>query len=200
MGETVMVEVSAELPRPKLRTYEWIKEIISTLVFLIAVFTLLQLAMPRSVIHGRSMEPSFEEGQRLVISRINYLIGSPDRGDIVVFNSPSPLTSDEPSLIKRVIGLPGETIKFHNQQLYINGELYQEPYINDSTCSPSKCPDQVWELGEDEFFVMGDNRNLSRDSREFDAVPRENLIGEAVLRFWPLDRIGVVDHYRFAAD
>jgi signal peptidase I len=191
--------VSAELPRPKLHTYEWIREIISTIVFLVAVFTLLQLAMPRSVIHGRSMEPSFEEGQRLVISRINYLVGSPDRGDVVVFNSPSPLTADEPSLIKRVIGLPGETIEFRNQQLYINGEPHNEPYINNA-CSPLKCPDQTWTLGEDEYFVMGDNRNNSRDSREFNAVPRENFIGEAVLRFWPLDRVGVVAHYRFPTD
>lgn len=186
-----------EYPRPTLRPWEWVREIISTLVFLVAVFTLLQLAMPRSVIHGASMEPSFAEGQRLVISRLHYLFGDPERGDIVVFNSPAPLRDNEPSLIKRVIGVPGDMIEWRDSQLYINGAVFDEPYI-DEACR--KCGDNHWELGPDEYFVMGDNRNHSRDSREFGLVPRENFIGEALIRFWPLGNIGMVDQYRFPSE
>jgi len=183
-------------PRPRLRLLGWGRELLGTAAFLIAVFTLLQLALPRSVVHGTSMEPSFSEGQRLVISRLNYLFGDPQRGDIVVFNSPNPLRDNEPSLIKRVIGMPGDTIEFIDQQLYVNNVLLDEPYINEP-CAARDCEDELWELGPDEYFVMGDNRNVSRDSRAFGPVPGENIIGEALLRFWPIPAIDVVDHYRF---
>lgn len=183
-------------PRPRLGRGGWGREIVSTAIFVVAVFTLLQLAMPRSVVHGSSMEPNFIENQRLVISRVHYLFGEPQRGDIIVFNSPSPREPDEPSLVKRVIGLPGETIEFRDQQLYINGELMEEPYIN-GPCTSFRCRDNVWELGPDEYFMMGDNRNVSNDSRAFGPVPRENLVGEVLLRFWPLDKVGVVQQYRF---
>jgi signal peptidase I len=188
--------LATQQPRPSLRPLGWLWELISTLAFLVAVFTLLQLAIPRSVVHGSSMEPSFGEGQRLVISRVGYLFGDPQRGDIVVFNSPKPLEENEPSLIKRVIGMPGDTIEWRDQTLYINDELTEEPYINEP-CSQFQCPNKTWTLGPDEYFVMGDNRNHSRDSRDFDQVPRENIIGEALVRFWPLDNIGLVDHHRF---
>ncbi len=182
--------------RPRLGRSGWGQEIVSTAIFVVAVFTLLQLAMPRSVVHGSSMEPNFVENQRLVISRVHYLFGDPQRGDIIVFNSPSPREPDEPSLVKRVIGLPGETIEFRDQQLYINGELMEEPYIN-GPCTSFRCRDNIWELGPDEYFMMGDNRNVSNDSRAFGPVPRGNLVGEVLLRFWPLDKVGVVQQYRF---
>jgi len=183
-------------PRPNLQVLGWLRETLGTVAFLVAVFTLLQLALPRSVVNGTSMQPSFNEGERLVISRLNYLFGEPQRGDIVVFNSPRPLRNDEPSLIKRVIGMPGDTVELRNQQVYVNDVLLEEPYINEP-CSANDCADEVWELGPDEYFVMGDNRNVSRDSRSFGAVPADNIIGEALLRFWPVTAIDLVDHYRF---
>ena len=195
-----MNETLQQAPRPRVQATNWAKEIMSTLVFLVAVFTLLQLAMPRSIVHGSSMEPSFEEGERLVISRLSYLFGDPQRGDIVVFNSPSPLQDNEPPLIKRIIGMPGDTVELRSQQLYINNELVEEPYVNDPECRPTKCRDNVWELGEEEYFVMGDNRNVSRDSRSFGKIARDNIIGEALIRFWPLQSIGTVDHYRFPSE
>jgi len=186
-------------PRPRLQVLGWLRETLGTAAFLVAVFTLLQLALPRSVVNGTSMQPSFNEGERLVISRLNYLFGEPQRGDIVVFNSPRPLRDNEPSLIKRVIGLPGDTVELRNQQVYVNGTVLQEPYINEP-CSASDCSDEIWELGPEEYFVMGDNRNVSRDSRSFGAVPADNIIGEALLRFWPITSIDLVDHYRFPTE
>lgn len=191
-----MTDLPIEYPRPKVQPLGWLREIVSTVVFIVAVFTLLQLALPRSVVHGKSMEPNFEEGQRLVISRLNYLFGQPQRGDIIVFNPPNQ-DPDEPSLIKRVIGIPGDVIEMRDQQLYINGELQVEPYINEP-CDRSHCPDKRWELGPDEYFMMGDNRNHSNDSRRFGPVPRENVVGEALLRFWPPQNIGIIHQYKFS--
>ena len=183
------------LPKPRIKQESFLRELINTLIFIVAVFTLLQLAMPRSVVHGSSMEPNFGEGQYLIISRVNYLLGEPERGDIVVFNSPD-ARSDEPSLIKRVIGLPGETIEIRDTIVHIDGEPLDEPYINEP-CTVRKCQDEIWELGPNEYFLMGDNRNVSNDSRSFDAVQRELIIGEVLLRYWPLDRFGIVHQHRF---
>lgn len=191
----MLQESQTELPRPKVQVFGWLREIISTLVFVIAVFTLLQLAMPRSIVHGRSMQPSFHDGERLVISRLNYLFGQPQRGDIIVFNPPG-YDADDPSLIKRVIGIPGDVIEIKDQLVYVNGQQLDETYINEP-CNRSSCQDNRWELGPDEYFMMGDNRNNSRDSRRFGPVPRENIVGEALFRFWPPQSIGIIHRYKF---
>lgn len=184
-----------KLPRPRVGQFRAVKEVISTLLFLIAVFTLLQLALPRSEVHGRSMEPTFVEGQRLIISRINYMLGDPQRGDIVVFNSPQ-ARDDDPSLIKRVIGLPGELVEIRDRDVYINGERLDEPYIKEP-CT-RQCRDRQWQLANDEYFVMGDNRNVSNDSRAFGPIKHSAIIGEALFRYWPLNAIGFI--HRVNAD
>ena len=187
------------LPRPKLNRHGYVGEVISTMAFAAAIFILLQLAMPRSIVHGRSMQPSFEEGQRLVISRINYLFGQPQHGDIIVFNSPKPRTDNEPALIKRVIGIPGDLVEMIDYQVYLNGQLLDEPYIKEP-CTVRRCSDNSWQLGPDEYFMMGDNRNVSNDSRAFGPVPKENIVGEVLVRFWPIQSIGIVSQYRFPGD
>ncbi|PJF28909.1 MAG: signal peptidase I [Phototrophicales bacterium] len=190
-----IVEDMPKLPRPRIGQFRAVKEVISTLLFLIAVFTLLQLALPRSEVHGRSMEPTFVEGQRLIISRINYMLGDPQRGDIVVFNSPQ-ARDDDPSLIKRVIGLPGELVEIRDREVYINGERLDEPYIKEP-CT-RQCRDRQWQLANDEYFVMGDNRNVSNDSRAFGPIKHSAIIGEALFRYWPLNAIGFI--HRVNAD
>ncbi|MFW5708607.1 MAG: signal peptidase I [Chloroflexota bacterium] len=186
------------LPRPSLNRPSFLGEVINTLLFIIAVFTLMQLALPRSVVHGSSMEPNFEEGQYLIISRLNYLIGEPHRGDIVVFNSPE-ADSGDPSLIKRVIGLPGDFVEIIETQVYINGELLDEPYIKEA-CNVRRCRDNTWELGPDQYFLMGDNRNVSQDSRSFGPVTRDHIIGEALFRYWPPESIGIVQGSHYPAE
>ncbi len=192
----MMTEPNIQTPRPKLRYKGTLREIINTVVFIVAAFTLLQLAIPRSIVHGTSMQPSLHEGERLVISRVNYLFGEPHQGEIIVFNSPSPRTPDEAPLIKRVIGLPGDVVEIRDTLVYVNDVLLDETYINEP-CRTNQCRDERWELGPDEFFVMGDNRNHSNDSRNFGPVPRENLIGEALFRFWPLQNVGSIHRYLF---
>ncbi len=186
---TSVADNAQKLPRPRVGQFRILKELIGTAVFLIAVFTLLQLALPRSEVHGRSMEPTFVEGQRLIISRVNYMVGEPQRGDIVVFNSPQS-DSDDPSLIKRIIGLPGELVEIRDREVYINGERLDEPYIKEP-CT-RQCRDRQWQLADDEYFVMGDNRNVSNDSRAFGPIKHSAIIGEALFRYWPLNAIGFI--------
>jgi signal peptidase I len=184
------------LPRPTLRRRGYLREIIETIILIGAIYALVNLASVRFIVEGPSMQPNFHTGQVLVVSRVNYLLADPQRGEIVVFNPPGQ-SPDEPPYIKRVIGLPGDKVEIRNTDVYINDQKLEEPYINEP-CIPSRCPDKVWELGDNEYFMMGDNRNHSSDSRVFNTpVIRENIIGEALIRYWPPSDWGLVSHIRY---
>jgi signal peptidase I len=180
-------------PLPPINRFWLIREIVSTVVFFIAIFTLLQLTLPRSVVHGSSMQPNFYEGQYLVISRLNYMMDDPKRGDILVFNSPE----GEDALIKRVLGVPYDVVEIRGTDFYINDVKIDEPYINEP-CQVYSCRDGArWELGEGEYFLAGDNRNRSNDSRKFGPVPYDHIIGKVLFRYWPLEDFGMIQHYRY---
>ncbi|MDE2747552.1 MAG: signal peptidase I [Chloroflexota bacterium] len=183
---------TGELPRPKLRTPGLLLEIVSTLLFIVAVTALFDLAIPRSLVDGHSMEPTFFGEDRLVVSRVHYLLGQPQRGDILVFNSLNQRELERGvMLIKRVIGAPGDTVEFRDQKIHINGETLAEPYIKDEICR-RRCQDRAWQLAENEYFMMGDNRNNSNDSRAFGPVPLASIVGRVVLRYWPVNSIGII--------
>lgn len=161
------------------RSY-WV-ELLETLLLVGAVYLATTLLTARFVVEGPSMQPNLETGQFLVVDRTRYLRQEPEYGDLVVFHYPQNPTDD---YVKRVVGLPGDTVVFKDAQLYVNDVAVREPYINEP-CHPERCEDARWTLGTDEFFVMGDNRNYSQDSRTFGPVPRRLIIGEAWLRYWP---------------
>lgn len=182
---------AALLPRPQLRNSgftRYLREIIDTILFVVIIFTLVNLLSSRFVVDGISMQPTFETGQYILVSRANYLFAEPQRGDIVVFHYPA---NPDQDYIKRLIGVPGDTIELRNQQVYVNGVQLNEPYINEP-CEARNCPDRSWTLGTDEFFLMGDNRNHSSDSRSFGGVNRQFIVGEALVRYFPIQDIGVV--------
>ncbi|MDE2777088.1 MAG: signal peptidase I [Chloroflexota bacterium] len=184
---------TGEMPRPKLKTPGLLIELVSTLVFIVAVTVLFDLAIPRSLVDGHSMEPTFYGNDRLVVSRAHYLLGSPQRRDILVFNSVNPSERERGvMLIKRVIGLPGETVEIRDRKVHINGEALNEPYIKDEVCR-RRCQDRIWELEENEYFMMGDNRNNSNDSRAFRRpVTLPDIVGRVIIRYFPPQSIGII--------
>ena len=163
------------------------------MILAVAIYALVNLATVRFVVDGPSMEPNFQDDQYLMVSRIHYLFNEPERGDIIVFHYPEQVTDD---YIKRIIGIPGDTIELRDARLYINGEIIDEPYINEP-CAPRNCAEETWQLDPDEYFVMGDNRNHSRDSRIFDAIRRDHIVGEVIARYWPPGAWGLVNHINY---
>ena len=157
------------------------------LAFLIRTF----VAEPR-YIPSDSMLPTLHTGDRLVVEKISYRFHPPHFGDIVVFQPPEELQSrgytQDQAFIKRIIGRPGEIITVAGGKVYLNGQPLQEDYI----AEPPDQPFPPVQVPEDKFFVMGDNRNDSNDSRYWGFLPRKNIIGRAVFRFWPFNRIGSI--------
>lgn len=145
-------------------------------------------------VKGASMEPNFHDHEYLIINEIGYRVEDPSRGDIVVFRYPK-----DPSqyFIKRIIGLPGEKIKIKDNKVYIYNDKYpngvalnEEVYLSEDTQTPYFGKSE-FVLGDNEFFVMGDNREASLDSRKFGPVPRRLIIGKAWIRGWPFDKITI---------
>lgn len=169
----------------KKEVYSWIKTILFAVVLAVILRTyIFRTAYAMDI----SMEPTIHEGQILVISKVNYLIGKPERGDIVVINSKQDKLKHL-NLIKRVVGLPGETVEIKDNRVYIDGKAL-EP---DFTQSPT--PDFGFEkttIPEGKYMVMGDNREHSRDSRSESVgfIDGKYLTGKAVFRLWPLNKIG----------
>ena len=142
-------------------------------------------------IPSSSMEPTLEINDRLIIEKISYRFRTPQRGDVVVFSPTDTLKEQnfKDAFIKRVIGLPGERVEVKGGRVFVNEQALSEKYIEES-------PDYMYgpgEVPEDQYLVLGDNRNNSYDSHYWGFVPRKNLIGRAVVRFWPLDRLGTID-------
>ncbi|MBD2234746.1 signal peptidase I [Phormidium tenue] len=185
-----MIESSSTPPRPSPPTGKGIlRETVETL----GLSVLLALGIRTFVAEARyipsgSMLPTLEINDRLIIDKVSYDFGDPQRGDIVVFRPPDALGQNE-AFIKRLIGLPGDVIEVKNGQLYINGEPQAEPYIAakpDYQYGPVTVPD-------DSYLVLGDNRNKSFDSHFWGFLPADHVIGRAVFRFWPPDRLGDLD-------
>lgn len=169
-------------------------------VVAIAVALLIQAFLVKPYrIPSESMENTLLIGDRVLVDRISWRFSEPERQQIVVFHPPFA----GPVLIKRIIGMPGDTISLKDGAVYVNGQKLDEPYVRkvQETTVPSEPFDnglpwslqQPYKVPADNYFVMGDNRIDSGDSREFGPVPRAQLVGKAFARYWPPGRIGGVD-------
>lgn len=176
------------MTRQKSELWEWIKALI--IAILLAAIIRYFFFSP-IVVEGTSMMPTLQNQDRMIVNKINYNIGDPKRFDIVVFHA-----TKEKNYIKRVIGLPGDRIEYKEDTLYINGEPYNEPYLqqykNELIDGPLTDPFIVDEVPEGELFVMGDNRRYSKDSRHIGTISIGEMIGNTNVVFWPIDDFGFV--------
>jgi len=183
-------QVDSHTPEPLVhrnhtRTILW--ELLQTVALTLLVFLVVNLTTARVRVSGPSMRPTLEGGEYIIVSKLTYRLGRPQRGDIVVFHSPDPSTNED--LIKRIVGLPGEKVEFVDGRVWLNGAALDEPYAVGLTGS-----DQTWQIGANQVFVLGDNRAFSRDSHNFGPVPMRDLVGKAWLIYWPPSEWGAADH------
>ena len=171
-------------------------EILSFLIYVAVVvgvtFLIIHFVGQRTYVSGSSMENTLSNGDNLIVDKITYRFSDPQRFDIIVF----PFRyEDHVYYIKRIIGLPGETVQIVDGDIYINGEILRESYGREVIKDSGLAAEPIV-LGEDEYFVLGDNRNDSTDSRDPSAgvIHRDEIIGRAWLRIWPLNKFGVLKH------
>jgi len=173
-----------------------VKELLSLIVYIgivvLACFLIINFVGCRSLVDGQSMEPTLHDGDNLWVDKLSYTIGDPERFDVIVF-----YYDDETTYIKRIIGLPGETVRIdQNGNIFINEMLLKEDYGKE-TILPSNIgrASQTILLGKDEYFVLGDNRNNSQDSRisSVGNVHRDSIVGKAIFRIYPLRDLGIVE-------
>ena len=175
------------------------KEILDLIVYfivLVLIFLLLQYFVGQHIeVNGSSMENTLSNGDHLILEKVSYRFNDPERFDIVVFRPFDTKEQKNTFFIKRIIGLPGETVQIIDGQIYINGEVSEEDYGNDVIRNPGIASSKIT-LDDDEYFLLGDNRNNSSDSRfsEVGPVKREAIIGRAWMRIWPLNKIGILNH------
>lgn len=176
--------------------WEWIKALVSA--FLLAALIRFVLFTP-IVVDGESMMPTLESGERMIVNKLNYKVGDIQRFDIVVFHAP-----EKKDYIKRVIGVPGDTLEYKNDQLYINDKKVNETYLQDyknkivdggTLTEDFSLLDYTGKkiIPKGYYFVMGDNRRNSKDSRHIGLVSEEKIVGKASVVFWPIENFGTID-------
>ncbi len=183
--------------KKKNETWEWIKALL--IAFGLAAIIRIFLFTP-IVVDGVSMMPTLADGDKMIVNKIGYSIGKPERFDIVVFHAP-----EQKDYIKRIIGLPGDEVEYRDDILYINGEVVEEPYLDDhkaevaATDGAPLTEDFTLEektemsvVPEGHVFVLGDNRRKSKDSRYIGTVSTDEIIGNTNLVFWPIKDFGFV--------
>ena len=172
------------------------RELLGMLVYvgivLAVTFLIITFVGQRTHVSGESMENTLDDGDQLIVDKVTYRFRAPERYDIIVF----PFRyKDNTYYIKRIIGLPGETVQIVDGEIYINGEVLQESYGREVMQDAGLAAEPIT-LGDDEYFVLGDNRNYSSDSRDprVALIHRKEIVGRAWLRIWPLSSFGILKH------
>ena len=200
-------------PRPTLirKRRGWWRDILEMLALVVVIYTLVNLTTARAYVEGPSMQPNFYTGQLVIINLFAYYFTPPARGDVIVLHNPEPQCKDVvrqnvglafllpnnqngvcDDLIKRIIGLPGDVVEIkQGGRVYVNGKLLDEPYI--SQFCENGCEGK-WTIGNDQYFILGDNRPASLDSHAFGPINRSLIVGQAWIRYWPLPDFKIIPH------
>jgi signal peptidase I len=192
-------------PRPS-TAKSILREVLETLVLTAIIFFAVNSVTGRFKIYGASMNNTFANGEYIIVNRLAYKLGEPQRGDVVVFVPPGHEESTfwerlvgipgETDFIKRIIGIPGDTVLIQDGQVYVNGQPLDEPYIREPMF---KAAPQQWTLEPNQYIALGDNRNFSKDSRDPSVGPIEGsrIVGQVWVVYWPMSDWKVVEHYRY---
>ena len=183
--DPVQEQPAVSKPRVLDELKSWFRDIL--FAFVTAIFIVIFVVQPVKV-EGTSMQPRLVDQERIFVNRFIYRFTDIDRGDVVVFWFPK---DPNKSFIKRVLALPGDEVEIRSGAVYVNGAKQDEPYLMREFQDHDSYPRTV--VPEGHYFVLGDHRNSSNDSRNWGWVPRENIYGKAVFRYWPVSRVGPVD-------
>ena len=183
-------QAAGAAPQERSAASSLLREVVEVLVLALILYFGISFAIQAVHVEGISMFATLDDQDYLIANKIDYRLHAPQRGDIVILRPP---TSNSTDFIKRIIGLPGERVLIRSGVTYINGHRLDEPYLPEAWTIDANWPDSSSTgtlLGPDEYFVMGDNRNRSQDSRFFGPISRDRIDGKAWFRIWPLDHFG----------
>lgn len=175
----------------QISAWSLLRELVETVVLALILFLVIRQVIQNYRIESHSMEPNFYEGQFVLVNKLAYKLGEPQRGEVLVFHNPG---NPDEDYIKRIIGLPGDTVEVVGDTVMINGQELPEPFPHNqnpegSYSGPTIVPDGT-------LFVMGDNRPNSSDSRRIGTIPEDLVVGKAWLRVWPFNQFGLIEHYQ----
>ena len=181
------------------KRYRLVREVIETIVLTVLMFLVIRLAVQNFNIDGHSMEPTLHNTELVLVDKWTYRFHTPARGDVIVFHAPPQPTQD---YIKRIIGLPGDVITVQNTSVYVNGKLLTEFYVKPQNQGNPYPPITNLIIPQHDYFVLGDNRMGSSDSRDWGCVPQQSIIGRAAIVYWPLgqDNDGLLPNVTSAYD
>ncbi|MDQ6660849.1 MAG: signal peptidase I [Chloroflexota bacterium] len=163
-----------------------IREIVETIALTLIIFLVIHFAVQSYRVEGTSMNPGLIDNEYVLVNKVAFLFHQPERGDVIVFHAPKDPGRD---YIKRVIGLPGDTILVTSTTVTVNGDVLKEPYIS-TAANPTA---NSWKVPQNQYFVLGDNRPTSDDSRDWGFVPKDYIVGQAVAVYWPLNNWQFID-------
>ncbi len=191
--ENLQPESGLEPQSPSREVSEWkrfLLDLVETVGLALILFVIINSVSARVRVDGSSMLPTLHDGEFVLVNKLAYRMGTPGRGDIIVFRSTTEANLD---LIKRIVGVPGDQIRIGGGRVSVNGQPLDEPYIN---AAPNYFGE--WRVPQGYLFVLGDNRNDSSDSHMWGYLPEDNVIGKALLIYWPPPEWAMINHVRFA--
>ena len=189
-SEDSRLDDRAEIEHPaKKSSSHFIRELIETVALTVLIFLAIRFTVQNFLVDGTSMQPGLHTGEYVLVNKLAYTFHAPERGDVIVFELPQDTSEN---LIKRVIGLPGDKLVLTRNTVTVDGVTLREPYIS----APQNSQNLTWTVPPGDYFVLGDNRPVSDDSRYWGFVPRDDIIGKAVMVYWPVGNWESINTYQ----